>query len=220
MEELRSWMEFFGEMGAGFTILPPGPKKSGRKEELERLVKEINDCRGCPLHATRRNPVPGEGPDRPEVMFVGEGPGETEDQFGRPFIGNAGQLLSRVIEKMGYSREQVYITNVVKCRPPNNREPLPDEVAACKPYLMRQIEILAPKVIVCLGRVAVSHLLGGSEGITRLRGKVLRLGEIPVVPTFHPSYILHQRDKQAVSKAKWQVWEDMQVVLKLLDKAT
>jgi DNA polymerase len=149
---------------------------------------------------------------------VGEGPGETEDQFGRPFIGHAGQLLSKIIEKMGYDRESVYITNVVKCRPPQNREPLADEVAACKPFLLRQIEVLRPRVIVCLGRVAVTHLLGREEGITRLRGQVFQFGEIPVVPTFHPSYILHQKEKEAVSKAKWQVWEDMQVVLGLLGK--
>lgn len=218
MEGVRAWMEFFAEMGAGFTIDPGETGRRGPREELETLAAQISDCRACRLHETRRHPVPGEGSDHPDILFVGEGPGETEDQFGRPFIGKAGQLLSRIIEKMGYSREQIFITNVVKCRPPQNREPLADEVAACRPYLMRQIELLEPKVIVCLGRVAVSHLLGSSEGITRLRGKVLRLGEIPVVPTFHPSYILHQRDKQAVSQAKWQVWEDMQVVLKLLGR--
>lgn len=214
----KSWLDFFQEMGAGFIISPLVETPAEQRGELEQITRAIEACEACELSRTKTHYVPGEGCPEPDILFVGEGPGETEDQFGRPFIGNAGQLLTKIIEKMGYTRERVYITNVVKCRPPNNREPLPDEVAACKPFLLQQIEVLNPRVIVCLGRVAVHHLLGRDEGITRMRGKVFHLGDRPVVPTFHPSYILHQKDKEAVSKAKWQVWEDMQVVLGLLSK--
>ena len=219
MEALRAWLEFFDEMGAGFAVVPAPASPMVQRGELEQIADEIARCHSCPLAGSRSHVVPGEGSARPDVLFLGEGPGETEDKFGRPFIGNAGQLLTKIIEKMGYSREDVFITNVVKCRPPQNREPAQDEVNACKPFLMRQIELLNPKVIVCLGRVAFSHLLGQSEGITRVRGRVFHLGERPVVPTFHPSYILHQKEKAAISKAKWQVWEDMLVVLKLLGKS-
>lgn len=218
MEKVRAWLEFFDEMGAGFTIAPVKESGLENRGELDCIVREIGQCRACPLAESKTHYVPGEGAPKPDVMFIGEGPGETEDRFGRPFIGNAGQLLTKIIEKMGYQRSEVYISNVVKCRPPQNREPSPDEVAACKPFLLRQIEALDPKVIVCLGRVAFGHLLGSDEGITRVRGKVFYFADRPVVPTFHPSYILHQKEKEAISKAKWQVWEDMQTVLKLLGK--
>ncbi len=218
MQNVRAWLEFFADMGAGFTIAPARESTLELRGGLELIVGEISKCEACALAGSRTKTVPGEGSAKPDLLFIGEGPGETEDQFGRPFIGNAGQLLTRIIEKMGYNRSEIYITNIVKCRPPQNREPLPDEIAACKPFLIRQIELLDPKVIVCLGRVAVAHLLGNTEGITRIRGKVFSLGGKPVVPTFHPSYILHQKEKESISKAKWQVWEDMQTVLRLLGK--
>lgn len=212
MLDVRSGLEFFQSIGASFLVVKSGEPGS----ELRRLEQEISECRLCRLHQGRLNTVPGEGAAAPGIMFIGEGPGETEDRFGRPFIGNAGQLLDRLIERLGYSRESVFIGNIVKCRPPNNREPAPDEVAACLPYLARQIEILRPRVIVCLGKTALVHLLGVDQPISKARGRVFHYREIPVVPTFHPSYILHKKDPEEVKKTKWQVWNDMQVVLELL----
>ncbi len=212
MEDLRSVLTFFQEMGASFLHLPAGDPRA----ELAELNREILQCRRCRLHQTKTNYVPGEGSHSPAILFVGEGPGETEDQFGRPFIGRAGQLLDKIIQKMGLRREDVFIGNVVKCRPPNNREPLADEVQACLPYLRRQIAVLRPRALVCLGRVALNNLLGTAHSLGRVRGQVLDFGGIPLVPTYHPSYILHKRDKEEITRAKWEVWEDMKKVLALI----
>jgi DNA polymerase len=166
----------------------------------------------------KKNYVPGEGAIEPDVMFIGEGPGETEDQFGRPFVGKAGQLLDKIIEKMGYSREQVFIGNIVKCRPPANRDPQKNEVEACLPYLIRQIEVIKPRIIVCLGRVALMHLLGQTSSISSERGKLFYFKGIPVIPTYHPAYILRQNTQESIAKAKWETWRDMEKVLELLGK--
>jgi len=212
MNELRNVLAFFNDMGASFLHLPANDPRA----ELAELNREILQCRRCRLHESKTNYVPGEGSHRPGILFVGEGPGETEDQFGRPFIGRAGQLLDRIIQKMGLRREDVFIGNVVKCRPPNNREPLKAEVEACLPYLLRQIAVLRPRAIVCLGRVALNNLLGTSHSMGRIRGQVLDFQGIPLVATYHPSFILHKRDKEEISKAKWEVWQDMQKVLALV----
>ncbi len=214
MNELREILKFFGEMGAEFLHLPG----SDPRADLAELNREILHCRRCRLCESKTHYVPGEGCNRPDILFIGEGPGETEDQFGRPFIGKAGQLLDKIIQKMGLEREDVFITNVVKCRPPNNREPLKDEVEACLPHLSRQIDILQPKVIVCLGKVALNNLLGTSHSMGRIRGQILSFHDIPLIPTYHPSYILHKKDKEEISRAKWEVWEDMQKVLALIPK--
>jgi DNA polymerase len=214
MKELREILEFFGEMGAEFLHLPG----SDPRADLAELDREILQCRLCRLHESKTHYVPGEGSNRPDILFVGEGPGETEDQFGRPFIGKAGQLLDKIIQKMGMRREDVFIANVVKCRPPNNREPLKDEVETCLPYLSRQISILQPKVIVCLGRVALNNLLGTSHSMGRIRGQLLHFHDIPLIATYHPAYILHKREKEEISRAKWEVWEDMEKVLALIPK--
>ena len=169
MNELREILKFFGEMGAEFLNLPENDPRAN----LAELQRQILQCRQCRLHESKKHYVPGEGSNRPDILFIGEGPGQTEDQFGRPFIGNAGQLLDRIIEKMGYQRENVFIGNVVKCRPPNNREPLNDEVEACLPLPARQIAMLQPKVIVCLGRVALNNLLGTTHTMGRIRGQHL-----------------------------------------------
>ncbi|MBN2345098.1 MAG: uracil-DNA glycosylase [Candidatus Aminicenantes bacterium] len=199
-------------MGAEFLHLPG----SDRRADLADLTREILQCRRCRLHETKSHYVPGEGSNHPGILFIGEGPGETEDQFGRPFIGRAGQLLDKIIQKMGLGREDVFIGNVVKCRPPNNREPLKDEVQACLPWLLRQIAILQPKAIVCLGRVALNNLLGTSHSMGRIRGQVLSFNGIPLVPTYHPAFILHKRDKEEISRAKWEIWEDMQKVMAIV----
>jgi DNA polymerase len=212
MNELRAVLRFYSEMGAGFLHLPG----SDPRGDLAELNREILQCRRCRLHETKINYVPGEGSNRPDILFVGEGPGETEDQFGRPFIGKAGQLLDKIIQKMGLRREEVFIGNVVKCRPPNNREPLKDEVDACLPFLLRQIAVLQPKVIVCLGRVALNNMLGSSYSMGRIRGQLLNFNGMPLIPTYHPAFLLHKKDKEEISKAKWEMWEDMQKVMAIV----
>jgi DNA polymerase len=143
------------------------------------------------------------------LCFVGEGPGADEDAQGFPFVGKAGQLLDKMIVAMGFSRDEVYVCNIVKCRPPNNRKPEPEEMAACMPYLAEQLSVLAPEVIVALGATAVQGLFGTGEGITRLRGRwKLYRGEIPVMPTFHPAFLLRN------PAAKKEVWDDLQAVLR------
>jgi uracil-DNA glycosylase len=214
MNELREILKFYQTMGAEFLYLPG----SNPRADLSELNRSIMQCKQCRLHETKTHYVPGEGSSHPDIIFIGEGPGQTEDQFGRPFIGNAGQLLDKIIQKMGYTRENVFIGNVVKCRPPNNREPLRDEVEACLPFLLRQIELLSPKVIVCLGKVALNNLLGTSHSMGRIRGQLLSFNDIPLIPTYHPSYILHKKEKEEISLAKREVWEDMQKVLAVIAK--
>ncbi|RMG11740.1 MAG: uracil-DNA glycosylase, partial [Deltaproteobacteria bacterium] len=162
----------------------------------------------CKLCETRTNLVFGVGNPRAEIVFVGEGPGRDEDLAGEPFVGRAGQLLTRMIQAMGYQREEVYICNVVKCRPPGNRDPEPDEVAACEPFLKAQLAAIEPKVVVALGRFAVQCLLGDPNArITRVRGTWHSYAGIPLMPTFHPAYLLRN------PKEKRKVWEDLKAVL-------
>jgi len=174
---------------------------------LKALREEIGDCHRCKLSKGRKNIVFGEGSADAEIMFIGEGPGEDEDLQGRPFVGKAGQLLTKLIEKMGFKREDVYIGNIVKCRPPGNRDPEEDEISACSPFIKKQAEIIAPRVIVSLGRVSTQALIGIKIPISKLRGKFYQLENIPLMPTFHPSYLLRN------PKDKWLVWEDAQKVL-------
>jgi DNA polymerase len=161
---------------------------------LAELERDAHDCTRCPLAAGRTNVVFGVGDPHADLMFVGEGPGQQEDLKGEPFVGRSGQLLDRLMqEEIGIGRDRVYIANVVKCRPPGNRDPLPEEIASCRPYLEQQIELIDPKVIITLGNFASKLLLDTAEGITRLRGKVYPYPPAPsrmVVPTFHPSAAL------------------------------
>lgn len=179
---------------------------------LEVLGAMVRDCRRCALAATRHNTVFGEGNPHAKLMFIGEGPGYDEDMQGRPFVGRAGKLLDRMIAAMQFTREEVYIANVVKCRPPQNRTPYPDEAASCIGYLKRQIELIRPEVIVLLGATAVGFLLEKQGGITKLRGKWLGYNGIPVMPTFHPAYLLRQES------AKRDAWNDLQQVMKVFGK--
>jgi DNA polymerase len=189
----------------------PAGTVSTAAADLEALrTGTIGDCRRCKLCDGRANIVFGDGSALARLMFVGEGPGADEDRQGLPFVGRAGQLLNKIIEAMGLRREQVYIANVVKCRPPDNRTPQPDEVAACTPFLFRQIDIIAPAVIVALGSPATQALLETSAGITKLRGSFREFRGIPVMPTFHPAYLLRN------PAAKKEVWDDMQKVMTLL----
>ena len=178
-----------------------------KKSALKALREEIGDCQRCKLSKGRKNIVFGEGSVDAEIMFIGEGPGEDEDLQGRPFVGKAGQLLTKLIEKMGFKREDVYIGNIVKCRPPLNRDPEEDEISACSPFIKKQAEIISPKVIVSLGRIATQTLIGVKIPIGKLRGKFYQFENIPLMPTFHPSYLLRN------PKDKWLVWEDAQKVL-------
>lgn len=179
---------------------------------LKALRDEIGDCQRCKLSKGRKNIVFGEGSVDAEIMFIGEGPGEDEDIQGRPFVGKAGQLLTKLIEKMGFKREEVYIGNIVKCRPPFNRDPEEDEISSCSPFIKKQAEIISPKVIVSLGRISTQTLIGMKIPIGKLRGKFYQFEDIPLMPTFHPSYLLRN------PKDKWLVWEDAQKVLEKIKK--
>jgi DNA polymerase len=171
---------------------------------LQQLAAAVHDCRQCRLHQGRTQVVFGTGNPEADLVFVGEAPGEAEDRQGEPFVGPAGELLTRIIEAIGLHREQVYILNVLKCRPPHNRNPLPDEVAACRPILQAQLDCLRPRVICALGTFAAQALLQTEEKISRLRGRFHMLGDIQVMPTYHPAYLLRN------PHAKRAVWDDMQ----------
>ncbi len=185
------------------------------EDSLEALRAKIEQCTLCPLHENRTNTVPGEGNPEADLMFVGEGPGQEEDLSGRPFVGAAGRLLTKMIEPMGFGRSEVYIANVIKCRPPGNRTPLPEEIAACSPYLERQIARIAPRVIVALGAPAARTLVSSTEGINALRGKVYPcalLESVQVVPTFHPAYLLRKETE------KPKAWQDLKLAMRLLSR--
>lgn len=181
-----------------------------RQETLEEIRAELEDCRRCALCQGRRNIVFGVGNPHARLVLVGEAPGREEDERGEPFVGEAGRLLDRILFAMGLQREEVYICNVEKCRPPENRDPLPEEIAACEPFLKRQLAAIRPQLIVTLGRFAAQTLLRDQTAITRLRGQWREYEGIPLLPTFHPAYLLRN------PTCKREVWEDMkQVMLRL-----
>lgn len=157
---------------------------------LQLFYEQIKDCRKCPLAETRTNFVFGTGNENADIMFIGEAPGADEDRLGEPFVGRAGQLLNRMLNEVGLQREEVYIANVLKCRPPGNRDPRPEEVAQCLPYLLKQIELIKPKVLVCLGRIAAQTLLKTLSPLSRLRGQIHQFRGIPMVVTYHPAALL------------------------------
>lgn len=194
---------------------------NNKADDLDALCAEADRCRKCRLAATRTRVVFGEGSADAEVMFIGEGPGNREDLTGRPFVGRAGELLTRIIERgMGIAREKVYIANIVKCRPTvdqkmeRDRPPDRDEIAACAPYLLRQIEVLRPRVIVALGSPSMKFLLRTEAGITKMRGRWGEFMGIPVMPTFHPSYVL--RNGGESSPLRKEVWSDIKMVMEKL----
>jgi len=189
----------------------PGDEK-GKERQLHQLRSHIGNCQRCRLSVERKNIVFGAGNPCAELLFAGEGPGREEDIQGIPFVGAAGELLTRIIKAMGFERTEVYIANAVKCRPPGNRDPGGDEIDTCIPFLRKQIEIIAPRVIVALGRVAAQALLQTTESIGNLRGRFHDLSGVPVMVTYHPAYLLRYPD------AKKTVWQDVQMVMKLLGK--
>jgi DNA polymerase len=195
---------------------PSNTPVAGDDERLTRLAllaERTRSCTTCILCQKRKQAVFARGNPFSELCFVGEGPGADEDAQGEPFVGKAGQLLDRMIAAMGYARDDVYICNIVKCRPPDNRKPEPDEMAACIPYLHEQLALVKPRAIIALGATAVQGLTGTTEGITRLRGKWrLYKGTTPIMPTFHPAYLLR------TPAAKRDVWSDLQDVMRVLAK--
>ena len=199
------------EQSFGIEAVPAQEKKNQSKSEaLAALEKEFHNCQMCALGRTRTKIVFGSGNPDAELMFIGEAPGFDEDRQGLPFVGAAGQLLTKIIQAMKLERDKVYIANCLKCRPPNNRNPLPTEVATCNPILMKQIEIIRPKIICALGKFAAQTILQSEEPISRLRGRFFDVHHTRVMPTFHPAYLLRNpADK------KW-VWEDMQKIMKEL----
>ena len=192
----------------------PTPREVTRPTSgLAAIAARANACTKCSeLARCRKNVVFGVGNSHAELMFVGEAPGADEDEQGEPFVGRAGQLLTKIIEAMGYQRADVYIANVLKCRPPQNRTPLPDEMDNCRPYLLEQIDAIQPKVIVALGATAVRALLDVQLGITKMRGNWYTFHNTPIMPTFHPAYLLRN------PPAKREVWEDMKTVLTKLGR--
>ena len=208
MNDLVGQLQFFRELGVTHLNVrrPPPPT-------LEAIREDLGDCRRCKLCSTRRNIVFGVGSAAAELMFVGEGPGADEDQQGIPFVGRAGQLLTKIIETMFHvGRDQVYIANIVKCRPPGNRDPEPDEVEACRQFLFGQIEAVQPKVIVALGKYAAQTLLQSTTPISRLRGRFFEYRGRWLLPTFHPSYLLRSPAR------KRDVWKDMIAVRERLEE--
>jgi DNA polymerase len=218
---LEASPEQVAELGRPAAVAAPSspslPARGGAAETETRLAEiaaRIAGCEKCRLFKSRTRVVPGQGNVAPEILFVGEGPGADEDQQGLAFVGRAGQLLTKIIEAMGLKREDVFIGNIVKCRPPENRVPAPDEMASCLPYLQEQIALLRPKIIVALGATAMKGLFGENVGgITKIRGRWMQYEGIDVMPTYHPAYLLRN------PPAKPDVWEDMKAVLARLGRS-
>ena len=214
------WRERASATG-GLSAVAPAPSEAGAKAEgggevdasvaLAAVRADIGDCTRCKLHALGRTQVVfGSGNPNADLMFVGEAPGADEDVQGEPFVGRAGQLLTKIIEAIGLSRADVYIANVIKCRPPGNRNPEPDEVEQCEPFLFRQIDAVSPRVIVALGKFAAQSLLRTNDPITRLRGREFTYRGAILIPTYHPAYLLR------TPSAKRDVWDDMKKVRAIL----
>lgn len=228
-EQIRSHLEFYRDLGVN-SIYKRGavsssaplvedaialPSLAPAGETLDQILADLGDCKRCRLCEGRHKIVFGVGKERSPLVFVGEGPGADEDEQGLPFVGRAGQLLTQMIENTAAKegipirRSDVYICNVVKCRPPDNRTPLPDEMEICGQFLARQLMAIKPKAICALGGTAMKALLNTKEGITKLRGKWHKWRDIPVMITYHPSYLLRQYNQQA----KREAWEDLKVLL-------
>ena len=216
LRETKRYITLCREMNWADYVLIAQEQVSGRtggKQTLEALEKTVSGCKRCVLSQTRTNIVFGEGSTAPKVVFVGEAPGHDEDMQGKPFVGRAGQLLTKIIRAMGFERKEVYIGNILKCRPPNNRNPLPDEIECCEPYLIQQLALLQPRVIVALGTFAAQTLLKTDLSIGKLRGRFHSYQDIPLMPTYHPAFLLRSPGR------KRDVWEDIKQVIALLNKS-
>ena len=216
VDSLSDWLRYQRRLGWRGVPRQVAPQIADREKSadkilsLEEIRAEMGDCRRCKLYGGRTRLVFGDGAANARLMFVGEAPGADEDKQGVPFVGAAGQLLNNMLSKLGLRREEVYIANILKSRPPGNRDPEPDEIAACLPFLDKQIKAIRPRVIVILGRIAAHALLGTKEPITRLRGHWQRYHDIRVMPTFHPSYLLR------LPQERHKTWDDMQQVMEYL----
>jgi uracil-DNA glycosylase len=227
IESLRAYLEELQESGVDaipFAVDGVNTARSeaveeeciggAQRETLEEIRAELGDCCRCELGGSRKNLVFGVGNPHARIVFVGEAPGRDEDIKGEPFVGEAGQILTRLITRMGFTRDDVYICNVLKCRPPNNRDPHTDEIEKCGPFMLRQVKAIGPEVIVALGAFAAHTLLHSNVPISRLRGNFHDYHGIPLMPTYHPSFLLRNRGNTEVF---WTVWEDMTQVLKKLN---
>lgn len=210
-DALEERLNFFSQIGAEFMFSSSSSKNSVYNSLRERIIH----CQKCPLSQGRTNAVPGEGSVEAELMFVGEAPGRDEDIQGKPFVGRAGQLLTKIINAMEFKREDVYITNLIKCRPPENRTPYKEEIEKCQDYLLEQLKFVKPRVVVALGKVASDFFVPSSLGMTALRGNFYQYGPVRVMPTFHPSYIVRNEGNRIIKK---MVWEDMKKVMAFLGK--
>jgi uracil-DNA glycosylase family 4 len=212
---VRQHLEMDDFFTGGFAVKGKDTSVAETTRELEKVADEVRQCRKCPLGSLRTNVVPGEGNPRARIFFVGEGPGADEDAQGRPFVGRAGQLLDRIIKACGLKRSDVFIGNILKCRPPENRDPRPDEIISCLPYLQRQIELINPEIIVALGAHAARTLLNTNKSIGQLRGQFYEyypgLGKKPIklMATYHTAYLLRNYSEDN----RRRVWEDMKKVL-------
>ncbi len=193
-----------GPPARSLSLFEAPPPVRRERETLEQIHEDLGDCHRCRLAAGRKTIVFGVGSPRAELVFVGEGPGADEDEQGLPFVGRAGQLLNRLIQFIGMKREEVYICNIVKCRPPENRTPMPDEIETCSPFLFRQIEAIQPRLVCCLGAPAVRTLLGIKEGITKIRGSFYDYGRTKAFATFHPAYILRNPREEKILREDFQ----------------
>ena len=218
IEDLKSYLEYLRDMGieslptaAGpVTQTPSSSESLVSSSTLKDIRQEMEGCKRCKLHRTRKSLVFGEGNEKAILMFIGEGPGYDEDIQGQPFVGKAGQLLTKIIQSINLQREEVYIASIVKCRPPQNRNPEPDEINACGPFLQRQIQAIQPRIICALGTFAAQSLLQTGEKISALRGKCFDLKGIRVIPTYHPAFLLRNPER------KREVWEDMKKIAEWL----
>lgn len=208
--QIRGHLELISESGADRLFWAPAAHTEPGPGGLEQLRAEIGDCTRCRLHSSRKTIVFGTGNPRARLMFIGEAPGQDEDLQGKPFVGKAGQLLTKIIKAMGMERDDVYIANILKCRPPSNRNPQPDEIATCEPFLKKQVEIIAPEVICALGTFAAQTLLGTDRKISSLRGRFHDYQGIRLMPTYHPAYLLRNPNDKRL------VWEDMKLIMEIL----
>lgn len=217
-EALRQWLETYRDFGIteyykSVSAVPASDVSGEQLKQLEELrLKEIGNCTRCKLHKTRKTIVFGEGNPAAELMLIGEAPGADEDDQGRPFVGRAGQLLMQMIKAIGFQRGDVFIANVLKCRPPQNRNPEPDEISECTPFLWKQIAIIQPKVIIALGTFSAQLVLNSKSTISSLRNRVYEMPFGKVVATYHPSFLLRSPQK------KPEAWEDLKLVKRTLDE--
>ena len=219
-EDFRGYLKYVRDLGysgiclsdEAVRIMESWDKQQVLGESLDTIRSDLGACQRCKLHKGRKNIVFGYGNPRAKLVFVGEGPGYEEDMQGQPFVGQAGQLLTRILRAIGLTRDDVYICNIIKCRPPGNRNPEPDEIAACIPFLRRQLKTIAPRFICALGTFAAQTLLGTSTPISRLRGRFYPYEGIDLLPTYHPAFLLRNPSKKA------DVWQDMQKLQEAYEK--